>query len=104
MHAILQAHFRRDCVCPHAVPYLSRWVARSSIDAAAPSGSRQRRRCVMGEQRLLDVYEVAFLAGGPDRVVDTALVALVETGRVRVQRAGELSVVDDRPGPPAEAR
>ena len=32
----------------------------------------------------LDVYEIAFLAGGPARVVDTALVVLVETGRVRV--------------------
>jgi hypothetical protein len=32
----------------------------------------------------LDVYEVACLAGGPVRMIDTALVALVESGRVRV--------------------
>ena len=38
----------------------------------------------------LDVYEVACLAGGPDRVVDTALVALIRSGRVRVARPGEL--------------
>jgi uncharacterized protein (TIGR04222 family) len=31
--------------------------------------------------RDLDVYEVAFLAGGVQRVVDTALVALVESRR-----------------------
>ena len=44
-----------------------------------------------------DVYEVAFLAGGPRRAVDTAVVALVESGRVRVTPlSGELSVVEDR--------
>jgi len=57
----------------------------------------------MAEPRLLDLYETAYLAGGPDRVVDTAVVALVETGRVRVQRSGELSVVDDRPRHEVEA-
>jgi hypothetical protein len=41
----------------------------------------------------LDVYEVACLSGGTDRVVDTALVALVETGRVRVTAPGELATV-----------
>src|SRR4051812_33354686 len=56
----------------------------------------------MADGRLLDVYEAAFLAGGPDRGVETALVALVETGRVRVQRAGQLSVVDDRSRHPVE--
>ena len=40
----------------------------------------------------LDVYDVACLAGGPGRVVDTALVALVRSGRVRVTRPGELEV------------
>ena len=39
----------------------------------------------------LDVYEIAFLAGGVQRVVDTALVALVESGRVRVHAPGELA-------------
>lgn len=39
----------------------------------------------------LDVYDVAYLAGGPHRVVDTALVALAESGLVRVQVTGELS-------------
>ena len=44
-----------------------------------------------------DVYEVAFLAGGPRRAVDTAVVALVESGRVRVTPlSGELSIVEHR--------
>lgn len=41
----------------------------------------------------LDVYAIACLAGGTPRVVDTALVVLVETGRVRVTAPGELAVV-----------
>ena len=39
----------------------------------------------------LDVYDIACLAGGPDRVVDTALVALVQSGRVRVAAPGSLA-------------
>jgi hypothetical protein len=57
----------------------------------------------MVEVPLLDIYEAAYLAGGPDRVVDTAVVALVETGRVRVQSTGELCVVEDKPGHEIEA-
>ena len=43
-----------------------------------------------GTSPQLDVYDIAYLAGGPDRVVDTALVALVETGRIRVHPPGQL--------------
>jgi len=43
------------------------------------------------------------MAGGSDRVVDTAVAALVETGRVRVQSSGALCVVDARPGHETEA-
>jgi len=57
----------------------------------------------MVEVRLLDVYEAAYLAGGPDRVVDTAVVALLETGRVRAQSTGELCVVEDKPRHEIEA-
>ena len=48
---------------------------------------------VPGASPRLDVYDVAFLAGGPDRVVDTALVALVGTGRLRIHRPGQLVTV-----------
>jgi hypothetical protein len=37
----------------------------------------------------LDVYDMAILAGGLPRLVDTALVAMVESGRVRVEPSGE---------------
>ena len=53
--------------------------------------------------RRLDVYEAAYLAGGPRRVVDTAVVALVETGRVRARTAGDLHVVQDSPRHEVEA-
>ena len=51
-----------------------------------------------------DVYEVAFLAGGPRRAVDAAIVALVESGRVAVDRStGQLTVADGAPAHPLEA-
>jgi hypothetical protein len=53
--------------------------------------------------RPLDLYEIACLAGGPDRVVDTALVALVQSGRVRVHRPGQLATVDLSRRHPVEA-
>lgn len=51
----------------------------------------------------LDVYEIAQLAGGADRVVDTALVVLVESGRVRVHAPGELAVAQPGRSHPVEA-
>jgi hypothetical protein len=51
----------------------------------------------------LDLYEFAFLAGGRERVIDTAVVVLVEAGRVRVQSPGELAMVDSFRRHPVEA-
>jgi hypothetical protein len=51
----------------------------------------------------LDLYDIAFLAGGLPRVVETALVELVGTGRVRVHSPGELVVSDPRRRHPVEA-
>ena len=51
----------------------------------------------------LDLYDVACLAGGFRRMVDTALVALVESGRVRVHPGGELSVTRPQPRHAVEA-
>lgn len=51
----------------------------------------------------LDVYDVACLAGGLQRVVETALVALAESGRVRVQAPGELAAVGLARRHPVEA-
>jgi hypothetical protein len=51
----------------------------------------------------LDFYDIAVLAGGVHRVVDTALVALVESGRVRVHAPGELAAVTPDRRHPVEA-
>ncbi|MGY1680734.1 TIGR04222 domain-containing membrane protein [Geodermatophilus sp. SYSU D01176] len=51
----------------------------------------------------LDVYEVAHLAGGPARVVDTAVVVLVRSGRVRVHAPGELATAELTRRHPVEA-
>ncbi|MCD7445228.1 TIGR04222 domain-containing membrane protein [Streptomyces lincolnensis] len=54
-----------------------------------------RRSVGAGEEgRVLDVYEVAFLAGGAQRVVDSAVIALSDRGLLvvrvsRVRRVGE---------------
>ena len=56
-----------------------------------------------GASTRLDVYDIAFLAGGPDRVVDTALVALVRTGRVRIHSPGHLATADISRRHPLEA-
>ena len=50
----------------------------------------------------LDVYDIAYLAGGPPRVVDTALVAMVEAGRIRVHPPGQLTVVEPMRRHPVE--
>ncbi|MGY1670195.1 TIGR04222 domain-containing membrane protein [Geodermatophilus sp. SYSU D00710] len=51
----------------------------------------------------LDVYDAAHLGGGPPRVVDTAIVALVRSGRVRVHSPGQLATVELTRQHPVEA-
>ena len=51
----------------------------------------------------LDIYDVAFVAGGRERVVDTAVVVLVRSGRVRVHAPGQLATVDPTRRNPVEA-
>jgi hypothetical protein len=51
----------------------------------------------------LDLYDVAFLTGGPARVVDTALVALVRAGKLRIHSPGELATADLTRRHPVEA-
>ena len=50
-----------------------------------------------------DPYAIAFLSGGLQRAVDTALVALVESGRVQVHAPGELAAVRPERRHPVEA-
>jgi hypothetical protein len=51
----------------------------------------------------LDVYDIAFLAGGPNRAVETAIVALVRVGRLRVHSPGQLATADLSRRHPVEA-
>ena len=51
----------------------------------------------------LDLYDIAFLAGGPPRVVDTAVVALLRTRRIRLHSPGQLATVDISRRHPVEA-
>ncbi|MCW2633948.1 MAG: hypothetical protein JWQ99_315 [Blastococcus sp.] len=56
-----------------------------------------------GAPRELDIYDIAFLAGGPARVVDTAVVALLRTRRLRLQSPGHLVTADLSRRHPVEA-
>jgi hypothetical protein len=42
----------------------------------------------------LDVYDTAYLVGGRRRMVDTAIVALVRSGQVRIHSPGQLVTVE----------
>lgn len=53
--------------------------------------------------RPLDVYDMAVLAGGLPRLVDTALVAMVESGRIRVEASGEFRAGATSSDHPVEA-
>ena len=54
--------------------------------------------------RTLDVYELAYLASGPRRAVETAVISLLEAGMLRVnQWTGELMLVERRPCSDLEA-
>jgi uncharacterized protein (TIGR04222 family) len=50
-----------------------------------------------------DVYDIAFVAGGVARLVDTVLVALVESGRIRVPSPGQLAAAEPFRRHPVEA-
>jgi hypothetical protein len=56
-----------------------------------------------GRSSDLDLYDIAFLAGGPARVVDTAVVALLHTRRIRLHSPGQLATVDLSRRHPVEA-
>ncbi|HEY3481850.1 MAG TPA: TIGR04222 domain-containing membrane protein, partial [Streptomyces sp.] len=48
------------------------------------------------------VYQLAFLAGGPDRAVDAAIAALVDRGQLRVNSYRQVSQAGARPSEPLE--
>ncbi|MFH8487199.1 TIGR04222 domain-containing membrane protein [Streptomyces longisporoflavus] len=56
----------------------------------------RRATTAVGARRALDVYDVAYLAGGPQRVVECAVIALAEGGLLRL-RASRVRAVDGEP-------
>ncbi|MGN9846933.1 TIGR04222 domain-containing membrane protein [Nonomuraea sp. H19] len=50
-----------------------------------------------GEAHQLSPYELAYLAGGPRRVINTALSMLVTVGAVRVSRGSQITAVRGAP-------
>ncbi|MFJ4105497.1 TIGR04222 domain-containing membrane protein [Amycolatopsis japonica] len=67
---------------------------------AAKVGTRTPSAEVSGPQPT--VYEFAYLAGGPDRVVDTAIAALVDRGILRVSSSKQLQLTGPEPADPIE--
>lgn len=65
-----------------------------SVAVALPAkGDGHRSGTAAGSGADLGTYELAYLFGGVDRVAETAVAGLVETGSVRVTRSRELQVV-----------
>ncbi|MFD5095774.1 TIGR04222 domain-containing membrane protein [Amycolatopsis thailandensis] len=79
-------------VLPLAVGLL--WTIAVKLGRKAP------RAAVSGPQPT--VYELAYLAGGPDRVVDTAIAALVDRGTLRVSSSKQLQLAGPEPADPIE--
>ncbi|RSM83770.1 TIGR04222 domain-containing membrane protein [Amycolatopsis sp. WAC 01375] len=67
---------------------------------AAKLGRKAPRAAVSGPEPT--VYELAYLAGGPDRVVDTAIAALVDRGTLRVSSTKQLQLTGSEPADPIE--
>ncbi|MGY1602701.1 TIGR04222 domain-containing membrane protein [Geodermatophilus sp. SYSU D00815] len=80
-----------------------RWRATVGARPQHPVPPTEGRTTMTAVPRLLDLYEIAWLTGGPARVVDTALAALAESGRVTATPTGELAATDLRRRSPVEA-
>ncbi|MFJ8911929.1 TIGR04222 domain-containing membrane protein [Amycolatopsis sp. NPDC102389] len=70
------------------------WTFVAKLGTRAPSAQ------MSGPQPT--VYELAYLAGGPDRVVDTAIAALVDRGTLRVSSSKQLQLTGPEPVDPIE--
>ncbi|MEU2434488.1 TIGR04222 domain-containing membrane protein [Streptomyces sp. NPDC007861] len=62
----------------------------------------RRRAAAVGESAALDVYDVAFLAGGALRVADSAVIELSERGLATVRVSRVRAVGEERPRHPVE--
>ncbi|MFG1700857.1 TIGR04222 domain-containing membrane protein [Nonomuraea sp. NPDC049309] len=68
-----------------------------ALVAAAAAAARWRiahgGSAARSGHRKLDVYELAYLVGGPERTAETAIVGLVSTGAVRLADGGHVEEV-----------
>lgn len=74
------------------------------VNAANDAVERERRRVAeaapSGNAHHLSPYELAYLSGGPRRVINTALAVLATAGAVRVSRGSQVTPVHGaRPSP-----
>jgi uncharacterized protein (TIGR04222 family) len=67
-----------------AITVLAVWARRSSLRAPEGSG-----------RRVPDVYDLAYLAGGPERAAITLTEALVRGRAARIDEAGTVRLPDD---------
>jgi uncharacterized protein (TIGR04222 family) len=78
------------------VPLVVRGFLRSAAKRVPP-------RAAHGYDRYpLSVYHLAYLAGGPNRTVETVIAAMVERGRLRVNSGKKLKAVGVPPSDPLE--
>ncbi|WP_066371590.1 TIGR04222 domain-containing membrane protein [Herbidospora mongoliensis] len=85
--------------------FISAILATVLVSRQARRVKKEQRRVKFGGhpiQHSLDPYSLAFLAGGPRRVVNTAVAVLVSQGRVRISRDGTVTAVRGMSGAPAE--
>ncbi|OLF15548.1 TIGR04222 domain-containing membrane protein [Actinophytocola xanthii] len=69
-----------------------------ALAAAAAVRSAVRRPPAPDPAPTLDELDLAFLAGGPKRVIETVVARLVDSGRLRTSRAGTLTTTTDERG------
>ncbi|MEI5523689.1 TIGR04222 domain-containing membrane protein [Streptomyces brasiliscabiei] len=62
----------------------------------------RRPAAAVGESEALDLYDLAFLAGGAQRVADSAVIALSESGSLRMRGSRVRAVGEARPDHPVE--
>ncbi|MGW4522430.1 TIGR04222 domain-containing membrane protein [Amycolatopsis sp. NPDC004378] len=75
-------------------------LVRVVVSGVANSRAARADSALPGPQPT--VYQLAFLAGGPDRAVDTAIAALVDRGQLRVNSYKQISQAGTRPSEPLE--
>ncbi|MFI9557087.1 TIGR04222 domain-containing membrane protein [Nonomuraea endophytica] len=68
-------------------------AAGATVSALRREHFRIRSTAVNGNLRALGHYELAYLAGGPRRVVNAAIGLLAKSGDLRVSRGGSLHAV-----------